>query len=380
MTREPSCTLVVTTIGDGAFLDGYAHAIAQEERVGETQIVVIPDRKSPPALYERCEAVRSRGIDVVCPDLQAQTTYLDKLGIDDLIPFDSDNRRNVGYLMAIERSADFVVSIDDDNHRRGGDPFFGQHAVVVRGAVGEDTVRSSSRWLNACDLLELDRPGVFPRGFPYHARSVPSSIEVVDDVSWDEIHLNAGLWLQEPDLDALTWLVSPTHAEGFGGRSVVLERGTWAPVNTQNTAIHRDAMESYYFIPMGREIGGMRIDRFGDIFSGYFAQACVRHLGHAVRIGTPIVDHRRNRHDYLRDATKELAGICLHEEITAWLTQATLAGSEYRTAYMSLADGLEDAVDSFSGSLWGEDARTYLHEVTSCMRRWTKAVDTLMGR
>ena len=58
---------------------------------------------------------------------------------------------------------------------------------------------------------------------------------------------------------------------------------------------------------MGYEIGGIAIDRYGDIFSGYFVQACARHLGGAIRVGTPVAEHRRNAHSYLQDATREWA-------------------------------------------------------------------------
>lgn len=34
---------------------------------------------------------------------------------------------------------------------------------------------------------------------------------------------------------------------------------------------------------------GAPIDRLDDIFSGYLCQACVRHLGDRIRVGTPIV-------------------------------------------------------------------------------------------
>lgn len=38
---------------------------------------------------------------------------------------------------------------------------------------------------------------------------------------------------------------------------------------------------------MGYRHNGQVIDRYADIFSGYFVQACAKHLGHAVRFGTP---------------------------------------------------------------------------------------------
>ncbi len=73
----------------------------------------------------------------------------------------------------------------------------------------------------------------------------------------------------------------------------------------------------------------MSIDRYGDILSGYFAQACVRHMGHRVRVGTPCVDHRRNAHHYLKDATHEMGCVWLIEDLADWLVELKLQGGTY---------------------------------------------------
>ena len=78
----------------------------------------------------------------------------------------------------------------------------------------------------------------------------------------------------------------------------------------------------------------MRIDRYGDFFSGYFSQACARKLGDSVRVGTPIAMHARNSHNYLRDATQELACIGVLEDLLPWLQGVQLDGSDYLDAYV----------------------------------------------
>ena len=185
--------------------------------------------------------------------------------------------------------------------------------------------------------------------------------------------MNAGLWLAEPDLDAMTWLIAPVCASGMRGDSLLLSNKAWSPINTQNTAIHRDVIVSYYFVRMGYPLGGMAIDRFGDIVSGYFSQACVRHLGNLIRVGSPVAEHRRNSHNYLRDATNELACILTLEDITQWLSSFKLQGASYSETYASLAEGLEDAVETFSGPIWNDSTRGYFHQMAYCMRRWIAA-------
>jgi hypothetical protein len=184
--------------------------------------------------------------------------------------------------------------------------------------------------------------------------------------------MNAGLWLLEPDLDAMTWLVRPAQALAFRGESVRLGPRTWSPINTQNTALHRDLLAAYYYLRMNPVAEGLPIDRFGDIFSGYFCQACMHHLGDSARVGTPVADHRRNSHHYLRDAALEMAGICIIEELADWLTSLKLQGSSYSEAYCSLADAIDELSERSRGFIWTPTVRSYFHSMADCMRRWVR--------
>ncbi|HLK32177.1 MAG TPA: hypothetical protein VKT29_03755 [Terriglobales bacterium] len=323
-----NAALVLTTIADPVLLQGYYDNFVRHGHLHQVRVYVIPDRKTPAAAYERCHRLRQRGLEIVCPSLPEQEAYLKRIGFPpELVPYDSDNRRNVGYLMALDGDNDFVISIDDDNYCVPEEDFFVAHATVC-GPLGEESVvESESGWFNVCDLLQVHPPQtVYARGFPYFGRH--QAVRLSQQRQPACVRINAGLWLSEPDLDGMSWLVSPVRTTGFCGHSVVLGANTWSPVNTQNTALQREALAAYYFVRMGHALAGANIDRYGDIFSGYFSQACARHLGHAVRVGTPLADHRRNSHNYLRDASQELACICMLEDVLAWLSRAASAGHQ----------------------------------------------------
>jgi hypothetical protein len=130
---------------------------------------------------------------------------------------------------------------------------------------------------------------------------------------------------------------------------------------------------------MGYPIAGMQIDRYGDIFSGYFVQACVRHLGYCVRVGTPLVNHVRNTHNYLQDLTRELVCILLIEEIVEWLREVKLEGDTYTETYLCLAEAIENAVEEFRGFIWNDLTRGFFHQMAHHMRMWTKAVRRIIG-
>jgi hypothetical protein len=141
-----SVAVVVTTIGRGEFLDEYHAAVLAENALDRVQFIVIPDRKSPPELAVRCAGLAKRGLRIHCPSLQEQETYLAKLNLSRFIPYDSDNRRNIGYLMALESADDFTISIDDDNFCRPGERFFAEHAVVAAPPVKAPSV-PEQQWL-----------------------------------------------------------------------------------------------------------------------------------------------------------------------------------------------------------------------------------------
>jgi hypothetical protein len=289
-----------------------------------------------------------------------------------MIPYDSDNRRNIGYLMALERGLDFVISIDDDNFCMPGQDFFQEHRVVCAGEQELLQRDSLSGWLNICESLQMEPPArVFPRGYPYAQRQRTAVIS--DTACRGSVSINAGLWLLDPDLDALTWLSGKIQAREFRGPSYVLGERTWSPINTQNTALRRDAIASYYFVKMGAAFDGVIIDRYGDIFSGYFSQACAKHLGHRIRVGSPVAEHRRNSHDYLRDARKEWGCIAVLEDLLTWLPEAQLEGATYAETYLALSHLLEDFVEGATGFIWNDGVRAYFHQMAFYMRAWSKA-------
>ena len=369
----PAAALVMTTIADPVILEDYFQNFEKFGHLDSVKVFVIPDRKTPTSAFERCTQLRQRGLQVVCPTLEEQDLYLRKFdGLARLIPFNSDNRRNVGFLMALESGAEFMMSIDDDNYCLPNEDFFAGHRIVTGEPTSGHSVHSSTGWFNICEMLTIyPAVNVYPRGFPYFARH--KSTHISQTTQEGSVHMNAGLWLAEPDLDAMTWLIAPACASAMRGESLLLSNQAWSPINTQNTAIHRDVIVSYYFVRMGYPLGGMAIDRFGDIVSGYFSQACVRHLGNLIRVGSPLAEHRRNSHNYLRDATNELACILTLEDITQWLSSFKLQGTNYSETYLSLADGLEDAVESFTGPIWNDSTRGYFHQMAYCMRRWIAA-------
>jgi Reversibly glycosylated polypeptide len=370
----PRAAIVVTTIFEPRFLDGYLENIERHGRRDSVDLFVIIDRKTPPTVAQACDEAARRGFRVTCPTLDEQETFLARFpSMRGRIPYDTDNRRNIGFLMALDAGAELLISIDDDNFVLGDDDFVGAHAVAgTTAAIGES--ESSDGWLNIGLMLEATPDiEIFPRGFPYFARKRPRHLEPRAPRT-ARVAMNAGLWLTDPDVDALTRIAIAPRVSAASPDAVFLGPRTWSPINTQNTALPRDAVAAYYYVRMGFSLGGLSIDRYGDILSGYFCQACVKARGEAVRIGSPVADHRRTPHNLFKDLYHELAGIVIIDDLLPWLQELPLAGSSYAELYASLADALEAEAPKRKGFIWDQGAGAFLRDTAEHMRAWLDAV------
>jgi hypothetical protein len=384
--------IVVTTIFQPAWLDGYLDNIRAHGHDEAVTIRIIADRKTPASVYEAARQAARSGFSIDCPDLDEQEQYLRRLGLPaDFVPWDSDNRRNIGYLRAWEHGADVLISIDDDNFCRTDTDFITCHGTVGSPARDAPTLgwAGGSEWFNVCELLQSVVPGqaatappIYARGFPYGARN-GSGAAISQDLANAPVDravaVNAGLWIDDPDVDAVTRLALRPTTNGARSGDVLLAPGTWSPVNTQNTALHRDAIPSYYYVRMGMPVKGMLIDRFGDIWSGYFLQRCAQHLDEVIRVGSPIAEHRRTTHNLFKDLYQELPGIALTEELLPWLREVTLTGTTYGEAYAELAELIATDAQNFTGFLWDEGGREFLRATAKNMRTWLGAIGTISG-
>ena len=167
------------------------------------------------------------------------------------LPWNNETRRNVGYLSALEHGFARLISIDDDNWPTEDD-FIGGHSHT--GNVWEGMlVQEPSGFHNICSYLEMEPPrSVFPRGFPLRLRGEIGSPALVPNLDSKRIGVTAGLWLNEPDIDATTWLNGKVFAKNYVGEPTIsLEQSTWTPINTQNTSVVRELIPAYLCIPMG---------------------------------------------------------------------------------------------------------------------------------
>ena len=370
--------IVVTSIYDGAFLEAYYEHFQRYQVLDHIQFYVVGDIATPPSCRDRTKRYRAEGLPWVYLGVEEQEKFLapfPELAAE--IPWNSDNRRNVGFLMAYGDRCDVVIAIDDDNYPRADWPFLAGHSdvgtqVTLPKAVG------SGGWFNLCSLMQVQCPSlnvagtVYPRGFPY-ARRQPHCDQIDSSPTTGFVAINAGLWSGDPDVDAATRLVTRCVANAQIQSSVLLAPHTLMPINTQNTALIRDAIPAYYYVKMGHPIGGMKLDRFGDIFSGFFVQKCVQAMGHSVRVGNPVVEHRRSPHNLYKDLWHELAGMVVIDDMLSLLETPLPKSQSYSEATLTLAHWIWEWAQQRDGFLWDDALRSYFSNVSKNIELWVSA-------
>lgn len=323
-------TIVTTTINVPRFLTAYSDDAIRYGR--EVDFIVIGDQKTPSEAKEFCLTIPNCNY----MDIQAQQEYMHRFPeLWEHIPFNSFERRDIGILKAYENGADTVITIDDDNLLACDDMLF-WHDMV--GHYAELPVyKSTSGWFNVCSILKEEN-GIkfYHRGYsPRHKweRNAYTSAQV----RYAKVVVNAGLWFNNPDTDAITRLERKLNVIDFDNQddtgNIALAPGTWSPFNCQNTAIARDLIPAYFMSP--------HIGRHSDIFASYVIARLAEHFGDVIAFGMPFSNHDRSEHNLWHDLEIEKWGMQHTDEFCDVLRSARLTATTYHEGFGQLIEHLK---------------------------------------
>jgi hypothetical protein len=354
-------TIVTTTINIPVLLTKYAEN-AKYFGHSDVEFVVIGDRKSPSGTAAFCKTIEDY---YPCHylDIPAQERYLDRFPkLWEHLRFDSIQRRNIGMLHAYESGADVVITIDDDNFVMNQD-FVGLHGIVG-GRAALPAYVSTSGWFNVCSALRADDDVCFyHRGYPQKQRWMEAA-QFQSKFSCDRrVAVNAGFWLDNPDIDALTRMERQIVVRGFKhgfDTRFCLFPGTWSPFNSQNTAIMRDVVPAYFLSPY--------IGRYDDIWASYIVMRIAQHLGDVVAFGEPLVRQERNPHDLWRDLDVERNGMILTDDFCEALRAISLKGSSYDECFAEIVSELPKLW--LEGSKWTDSQKEWRTKLIEGMEIW----------
>jgi hypothetical protein len=150
------------------------------------------------------------------------------------------------------------------------------------------------------DPGQLLIPPTRHRGVPYDK---PVS-KIAFPVAGARVGVAAGLVIGDPDCDAVTRMerrpdVGSVHILGSTG--VVDDPDTWTVFNSQNNAVIRELIPSWFMMP---DVG-----RMDDIYASLIVQRVARERGYHVHFGPPFTYQQRNEHNLVTDLRKEIDGM-----------------------------------------------------------------------
>jgi len=226
-----------------------------------------------------------------------------------LLPVGHYSRKNVGYLVAMQRQPATIYETDDDNAPLAG---FRRRDLTVSARCA-----SPGLWSNVYSYF-TDWP-IWPRGFPLQrihdgalAASTPETLSQVD------APIQQGLANGSPDVDAVWRLVLDREITFRNDPSVVVPPGTWCPFNSQTTWWWPVAFPLLY-LPSHCSF------RMTDIWRSFVAQRCLWEFGAGVVFHAPEVVQQRNAHVLLRDFEDEIPGYLSNERLVSILGELSLA-------------------------------------------------------
>jgi len=231
-----------------------------------------------------------------------------RFNLSPLLPQNHYCRKNLGYLVSIAAGVKYIAETDDDNFPRlwpKGPPEQVLQAPVL----------AADGWANVYRYFSEET--IWPRGLPLTEihRDLPSWGTLLTERRTVGVHQYLA-W-GDPDVDAIYRLTVGKDDHEFYDRTLILDRGTAVPFNSQSTIWVRDSFPLLY-------LPSFVSFRMTDIWRSFIAQVCLWAADMYVAYHGDGVLQKRNFHDLQRDFMQEAIGYERNNEIFAALSALPL--------------------------------------------------------
>jgi hypothetical protein len=233
-------------------------------------------------------------------------------------------RKNIGYLLAMQRGASTIVETDDDTT-----PYAAFWAE--RDRIHQVATVPGPGWANAYRYF-THKP-IWPRGFPLEQAVAAVPARELLPVGEADCPIQQGLVDDDPDVDAVYRMLFPLPFRFERRPAVALAAGAWCPFNSQNTTWFRDAFPLMY-LPASCTF------RMTDIWRSFIAQRLAWANGWSVLFHEATATQQRNAHDLSVDFADEVPGYLDNRAICA-----SLDALDVRPGVEHLADNMRAAYD-----------------------------------
>ena len=248
------------------------------------KFIIIGDTKTPHSQYFKLQE-NYDNFEYITPEEQEQLYP----ALSQAIGWKSIQRRNIGLLLAYDRGAEIIATVDDDNipyDTWGDDVMVGQYREIDL---------YDHKIYNVFDPISpTNHNDLWHRGYPIEY--VPSKNEIEYKGKTErKVLIQADFWDGDPDIDALCRLSKMpvckfTKFKPFGSNQI-------APFNSQNTFLHRDVIPYYSVLP--------HAGRMDDIWGAYIVQL---YFPRSVVYNKASVYQDRNEQDLVTNLENEVIG------------------------------------------------------------------------
>ncbi len=254
-------------------------AVKAFAQLPDYQLIVVGDQKSP-------ENWDCNGAKFIPVNEQMELNF----NLIKVLPFNHYSRKMIGYLIAIQQGADYIIDTDDDNIPLENWEFPGFNGKF-------DAIEENQQFVNIYQLFTDQK--IWPRGLPLHLINKQYSFTDIISTRECEVGIWQGLADEDPDVDAIYRLTSDKPCYFNQRNPIVLLNGTVCPFNTQNTIIRKELFPLLY-LPTYVTF------RFTDILRGLVAQPIMWLYNYTLGFTKATVIQKRNPHDYMKDFISEI--------------------------------------------------------------------------
>jgi len=206
------------------------------------------------------------------------------------LPFKHYARKNLGYLIAMQKGAEVIIETDDDNFPL--DSFWNDRKKQVKAHLLTD-----KGWVNA--YKHFTDVNIWPRGFALER--IKDEFPKLNKTTTLECPIQQGLADENPDVDAIYRFTQPLPITFMKSDNLGLGNNTFCPFNSQNTTWFKEAFLLLY-LPSYCSF------RMTDIWRSYIAQRIAWTCGWSILFHKSTVWQERNNHNLLNDFIDEISG------------------------------------------------------------------------
>ena len=217
-------------------------------------------------------------------------------------------RKNIGYLLAIERGSNVIIDTDDDNLPYNS--FWELHSRIQQAPV---IIKQG--WVNIYRYFSEYK--IWPRGLPLN--NINNDITPFEKLQTRIIDcpIQQGLADNDPDVDAIYRLIFPEITHFEKDRKIALSKRVLCPFNSQNTTWWEDAFPLLY-------LPSFCSFRMTDVWRSFIAQRISWENDWHLLFHGPTVWQERNIHNLMKDFNDELKGYLYNEKIFNELNKLSL--------------------------------------------------------